>query len=455
MSRAPRIYVSAGEPSGDAHAAAVVTALRRRLPAAAFEAFGGPSLEAAGATVLDRMERMSVVGFVEALWKLPAHFRLLARVREAFRTKRYDLAILVDYPGYHLRAAAAAHAAGVPVLYYIAPQLWAWAPGRVRRLAAVSRLAVILPFEETFFRDHGVPATFVGHPLRDRPPPPARAEARRALGLDPERPVLGLFPGSRAQEVRRLWPAFRGAAERVLAERPGVQVVVAGTSRARYPHPGAIRIHWGDPRPVFAAADAGLCKSGTTTLEAALADVPMAIAYRLNPVSFAIAIRVLRVPHVGLVNLIAGQEVAPEFPQGAVTPQALAETILPLLDPAGSARVSPWCATGLAHRGPPIAWRRSRRSSSGDGGPGGRRHAAARSDVALSCARVGARRRGARHGPAYCLRPVAQPDPPAAVSPPRRRHGAPHQSPPRRRLPDRAVGAVGLSRRTRVVPARG
>src|SRR2546427_3781399 len=202
-------------------------------------------------------------------------------------------------PGSHLRASAAAHAAGVPVLYYIAPQLWAWAPGRVRRLAAVSRLAVILPCEETFFREHGVPATFVGHPLRDRPPPPARAEARRALGLDPERPVLGLFPGSRAQEVRRLWPAFRGAAERVLAERPVVQVVVAGTSRARYPHPGAIRIHWGDPRPVFAAADAGLCKSGTTTLEAALADVPMAIAYRLNPVSFAIAIRVLRVPHVG------------------------------------------------------------------------------------------------------------------------------------------------------------
>src|SRR5437773_5633551 len=278
-----------------------------------------------------------VVGFVEALWKLPAHFRLLARVREAFRTKRYGLAILVGYPGYHLRAAAAAHAAGVPVLYYSAPQLWAWAPGRVRRLAAVSRLAVILPFEETFFRDHGVPATFVGHPLRDRPPPPARAEARRALGLDPERPVLGLFPGSRAQEVRRLWPAFRGAAERVLAERPVVQVVVAGTSRARYPHPGAIRIHWGDPRPVFAAADAGLCKSGTTTLEAALADVPMAIAYRLNPVSFAIAIRLPPVPHVGLVNLIAGQEVAPEFLQGAVTPQALAETILPLLDPAGAA----------------------------------------------------------------------------------------------------------------------
>jgi len=337
VSRAPRIYISAGEPSGDAHAAAVVSALKRRLPAATVEAFGGPGLEAAGAVVLDRMERFSVVGFVEALWKLPAHLRLLGRVRDAFRAKRYDLAILVDYPGYHLRAAAAANEAGIPVLYYIAPQMWAWAPGRVRRLAAVRRLAVILPFEERFFRDRGVAATFVGHPLRDRPPPPSRGEARRTLGLDPARPVLGLFPGSRVQEVKRLWPAFRGAAARVVAARPEVQVVVAATGRAEYPGAGAIRIHRGDPLTVFAAADAGVCKSGTTTLEAALADVPMAIAYRLNPVSFAIAIRVLQVPHVGLVNLIAEREVAPEFLQGAATPAALADAVLPLLDPASEA----------------------------------------------------------------------------------------------------------------------
>ena len=328
----PRIYVSAGEPSGDAHAAAVVTALRRRLPDATFEAFGGPGLEAAGAIVLDRMERMSVVGFVEALTKLPAHFRLLGRVGDAFRSGRYDLVILVDYPGYHLRAAAAARAAGIPVLYYIAPQMWAWGVGRVRKLTTVQRLAVILPFEEPFFRQRGVPATFVGHPLRDRVPPPPRAEARRMLGLDPSRPMLGLFPGSRSQEIARLWPVFRDAAAAVLAEHPNAQVVVAGTPRGRYDRPGAIHIHRGDPLPVFAAADAGLCKSGTTTLEAALADLPMVIAYRLNPVSFAIAIRLLRVPHVGLVNLIAGREVAPEFLQAAATPQALAAAVLPLLD---------------------------------------------------------------------------------------------------------------------------
>src|SRR5438270_5990530 len=193
------------------------------------------------------MERFSVVGFVEALWKLPAHVRLLGRVRDAFRAKRYDVVILVDYPGYHLRAAAAARAAGIPVLYYIAPQMWAWAPGRVRRLAAVRRLAVILPFEEAFFRERGVAATFVGHPLKDRTPPPPRADARRRLGLDPARPVLGLFPGSRAQEVKRLWPAFRSAATRVLAVRPEGQVVVAATGRARYHGAGAIRLHGGAP----------------------------------------------------------------------------------------------------------------------------------------------------------------------------------------------------------------
>ena len=357
MSRAPRIYISAGEPSGDAHAAAVVTALKRRRPGASVEAFGGPDLEAAGAAVLDRMEHFSVVGFVEALWKLPAHLRLLGRVRLALRARRYDLVILVDYPGYHLRVAAEAAAAGIPVLYYIAPQMWAWAPGRVRKLAAVRRLAVILPFEEAFFRERGIAATFVGHPLKDRTPPPPRRDARRRLGLDPARPVLGLFPGSRAQEVKRLWPAFRDAAARVLAARPEVQVLVAGTPRGRYPAPGAVRLHMGDPLAVFAAADAGLCKSGTTTLEAALADVPMVIAYRLNPVSFAIAIRMLRVPHVGLVNLIAGREVSPELLQGAVTPAALANAVLPLLDPDGDAARRQREGLGLVRQrlGPPGA----------------------------------------------------------------------------------------------------
>lgn len=331
MTARRRIYVSAGEPSGDAHAAAVVTALRRRLDLDV-EAFGGPGLAAAGATVLDRMEQYSVMGFVEALWKLPAHLRLLRRADAAFRAGRYDLALLVDYPGYHLRAAAAAAAAGVPVLYYVAPQMWAWGADRVRRLASVRRLAVILPFEEAFFRERGVAATFVGHPLRDRPTLLDRAEARRRLGLDPDRPVLALFPGSREQEVKRLWPPFRDAARMVLCRRGEVQIVVAGTAQGQYPGLDAMRLHTGESVAVFAAADAALCKAGTTTLEAAIADVPMVIAYSLHPVSFAIATRLLRVPHIGLVSLIAGGRVAPEFLQGAATPAALTEAVLPLLD---------------------------------------------------------------------------------------------------------------------------
>ncbi len=332
-----RFYISAGEPSADAHAAAVATALRRRLPGVELEALGGPLLERAGVRVLDRMEAFSVVGFVEAIAKIPAHYRLLNKMRRAFHEQRYDLVILVDYPGYHLRAAAAAAAAGIPVLYYIAPQMWAWGPKRVRKLAPVNQLAVILPFEEQFFRERGVAATFVGHPLKDRPAPPGRGDARRLLGLDPGRPTLGLFPGSRKQEVKRHWPMFRAAAARVAAARPGVQIVTAGTQDAEYPDPGEITVHLGDPLLVFAAADAGICKSGTTTLEAAIADVPMVITYRVHPISSFIAFRLVQVPWVGLVNLVAGYEVAPEFLQRRATAAALADGVLPLLDPANPA----------------------------------------------------------------------------------------------------------------------
>jgi lipid-A-disaccharide synthase len=331
-----RIYISAGEPSADAHAAAVATALQRHLPGVELEALGGPLLERAGVRVLDRMESYSVVGFVEAIAKIPAHYRLLRKIQRSFKDKRYDLVILVDYPGYHLRAAAAAAAAGIPVLYYIAPQMWAWGPKRVRKLAPVNQLAVILPFEEKFFRERGVAATFVGHPLKDRPPPPSRVDARRVLGLDPRRPTLGLFPGSRAQEVRRHWAMFREAAARVATARPDLQIIVAGTPGAAYPDPGEITVHLGDPLLVFAAADAGICKSGTTTLEAAIADVPMVITYRVHPITSYIAFRLVNVPWVGLVNLVAGYEVAPEFLQRRATAETLADGVLPLLDGANA-----------------------------------------------------------------------------------------------------------------------
>jgi len=330
-----RIFVSAGEPSGDAHAAALVRALRASDPSLIVEGVGGPELAAAGAELVARIEDLTVIGFVEVLKKVPAHWRLLHTIRRRLASGEIALIILVDYPGFHLRVASAARALGVPVLYYIAPQLWAWHESRVKRLARdVARLAVILPFEERFFRDRGVNATFVGHPLLDRAPVPGGPEERKAaLGLDPRRPVLGLFPGSRAQETARLWPVFRDAAVRVSTQRPEVQCLVAASAAGRYPDPGPVRVIEGRPADCFAAADAALSKSGTTTLEAAIADTPQVIAYRMNALSYHLARRLVRVPWIGLVNLVADRQVAPELVQAAVTPAALATAVLPLLDP--------------------------------------------------------------------------------------------------------------------------
>lgn len=337
---APTVFVSAGEPSGDAHASAFVTALRQAVPGVRLEGFGGPRLSEAGVELMARMEDFTVMGFVEVLRKVPAHVRLLRTIRRRLARGDVRLVVLVDYPGFHLRVAEAAHRAGVPVLYYIAPALWAWGEWRVKRMRrSIARLAVILPFEEEFFRVRGVPATFVGHPLLDRPPlNPDRPALKRELGLDPSRPVLCVFPGSRRQEVQRLWGHFRETTRLVRQARPDVQIVVAATAGGLYPEPGDLRLVFGRPETCLGAADAALCKSGTTTLEAAIADTPMVIAYRVHPLSYSLARVLAKVQWIGLVNLVAGREVSPEFIQQRARADLLAEAILPLFTVGGSAR---------------------------------------------------------------------------------------------------------------------
>jgi lipid-A-disaccharide synthase len=326
------VFVSAGEPSGDAHAAALVTALRGAEPGLGIEGVGGPALAAAGAQLMARIENLTVIGFAEVLAKVPAHWRLLRAIEQRLAKGDVKLVILTDYPGFHLRVAAVAHRLGVPVMYYIAPQLWAWHESRVRRMARdVAHLAVILPFEERFFNERGVRTTFVGHPLLDRPAVGERPAVKSRLGLDPGRPVLGLFPGSRTQEAARLWPSFRDAAKEVMARRPEVQCLVAAAGQAAYPDPGAIRLVMGRPAECFAACDAALSKSGTTTLEAALAGAPQVIAYRMNALSYLLARRLVRVPFIGMVNLVAERLVAPELVQREATPGRLAQAVLPLL----------------------------------------------------------------------------------------------------------------------------
>jgi lipid-A-disaccharide synthase len=273
---------------------------------------------------------------------LPFFLELRRRVFAALEREGVGLVVPVDYPGFNLRLARHAHGRGIPVLYYIAPQVWAWHKSRVRDLARdADQVAVVLPFEEPFLRAAGVNATFVGHPLLDRAKPAETPEGwARAAGLDPERPILALFPGSREQEVRRHLELFSHAAALVAARQPGVQPVIGvppGIGRAAYQ--GAL---WplveSRGGMLLRSATAALVKSGTTTLEAGIAGTPMVVVYRMAGLSYALARRVVKVPHIALANLIAERRVAPEFVQDEATPQALAEALLPLLDRASADR---------------------------------------------------------------------------------------------------------------------
>jgi lipid-A-disaccharide synthase len=339
--RTPTLFLSAGEESGDLHGAALARALRARFPGVRLLGLGGPRMAAEGVELLAGLDRLAVMGLVEVLRHLPYFLRLRRRVFETLASEGVDLVIPIDYPGFNLRLARHARASGIPVLYYIAPQVWAWHRSRVRDLARdADEVAVVLPFEEAFLRRSGVNARFVGHPLLDRPAPARlREEWARAVGLDPARPVLALFPGSRAQEVRRHLALFSAAAERVVAARPEAQPVVGipgGIGRAAYEGARWPLVESGSG--LLSYADAAIAKSGTTTLEAALARTPLVVAYRMNALSYAMAKRLVKVPHIALANLIAGERVAPELIQEGATPEALAEAVLPLLDPASPER---------------------------------------------------------------------------------------------------------------------
>jgi lipid-A-disaccharide synthase len=336
----PEIIFVAGEASGDLHAAGVAQELKRLRPDLELTGFGGPLMESAGVTLFDRYET-GVMGFVEVIRHIPRHWDLLGKIRERLATKRVKLLIVIDYPGFNMRAAAAAAEAGVPVLYYVTPQVWAWGKGRLPRLAEiVTKAAVILPFEENLLRGHGIDATFVGHPLLDRATQmPSKQAARQQLGLSDSEPVLALFPGSRQQEIDRLIDDFVATAHEVQKMNPAVQVVVSvaptiSLDPARCP----FRLVHSAPFSVLRAADAALCKSGTTTLEAAIADCPLVVAYRTSEISYFLARLLVKIPHIGLVNVVAGREVAREFVQDAIEPETIAVELSRLLDSTDSER---------------------------------------------------------------------------------------------------------------------
>ncbi|MBK8480278.1 MAG: lipid-A-disaccharide synthase [Proteobacteria bacterium] len=357
MIGAPSVFVCAGEVSGDRAAAAVVVELRARFPRLRCWGVGGAALEAAGVELIARSEALAVAGLSEAVGLLPRLAGLRWRLRRAWRLRRPDLALLVDYPGLNLRLACALRRAAVPVLYYVAPQRWAWREGGAARVGrCTDALAVVLPFEAPWYARRGVAATFVGHPALDTRSTLPREATRRALGIEGARAVVAIFPGSRRHELERHLPPLR----RAFARLPGVEPLLVPATAALAARCRTLVPAWrqAGTRQALAAADAALCKAGTVTLEVALAGIPLAAFYRLSAFSYALLRRAVKVPYVALPNILARAPVVPELLQHELTPEAIVAVVSRLLQP----RYAAWQRARLgqlaALLGPPGAARR-------------------------------------------------------------------------------------------------
>jgi len=337
------LMVVAGEASGDLHAADVLAELRRRRPDLRAFGMGGPGLQAAGLERLFDAREISVMGIAEVLPRLPRIWRVFRALVRAARDREPAAALLVDVPDFNLRLARKLRRLGVPVVFYVSPTVWAWRPGRVRQIARdVDRMLCILPFEEEFYRGHGVRARYVGNPVVEQVPPPAAPEGfRRALGLDVDRTTLALLPGSRPSELKRLLPPMVDTAALLQRERPELQLVVPvapGLERApverafaaRGLHPLLIE---GRAAEAVGAADVVVVASGTAVLETALMLRPMVVVYRISALSWAVGKLLVKVAFVSLVNLLSGRRLVPELLQGALRPEAVADEVRRLWEP--------------------------------------------------------------------------------------------------------------------------
>jgi lipid-A-disaccharide synthase len=335
------ILIVATEASADLHASRVLEELRRLRPALGAFGVGGPLLRAAGLEVLYGAEELSVMGFAEVLPRIPRILAILRGVREAAASRRPRAALLVDSPDFNLRLARHLKRLGVKVVYYVSPMVWAWRPGRARKVAGlVDRMLCILPFEESFYQGTGVQARFVGHPLADRPQAEAPAFYRAELGLAGGRTTVALLPGSRPAELARIFPAMLDAAERIRSRHPDVQFVVpvASTLSEEAVRPFLarhatldVKLVPGHAEEAVGASDAALVKSGTSTLEAALMQRPMVVVYRVSWISYLLAKLLVRIAHFALVNILAGRRLVPELLQREASPQRMAEEVEKLL----------------------------------------------------------------------------------------------------------------------------
>ena len=342
LSKQKCVMIIAGEASGDLHGSRLVTAMRNKNKALFFCGIGGQALKASGVRVLVDASELSVVGITEAFSKLPNLLKGMAVAKRTLKRLLPDLLILIDFPDFNLNVAAFAKKLGIPVLYYISPQIWAWRPGRVKKIGKlVDHMAVILPFEEDFYKKHEIPVTFVGHPLLD-----ANFDYGKKVFENPDDDisVIGLLPGSRDREIARHLPIMLGAAQILFKRINNLKFIISlapGVKRKSVEEivnkkKGAadFEIVSGHVRKIFEKSSVVIAASGTVTLESAIAGTPMVIIYKVSPISYWLGRVMIQVKHIGLVNLITGKKIVPELLQDQASPIRIADTVFNMLSDA-------------------------------------------------------------------------------------------------------------------------
>ncbi len=336
-----KIFIVAGEASGDLHGADLTRALLTLDPEVTILGMGGGQMRRAGVKILVDAGELAAVGITEALSRFVALTRTFQQLRRALASEHPGLLILIDFPDFNFWLARASRRIGIPVLYYIGPQVWAWRKGRIRTLKRlVEKMLIIFPFEEALYREAGVPVTFVGHPMLDRlRDVPTRDEARRQMGCDASDLIVGLLPGSREGEVRHHLPVLIEAVAQIAQAKPEAQFLLAVaeslpshlTESLLQGSDTRIRTLRGQTYQVMRAADLLIIASGTATLEAGLLGTPMIIIYRVSRLSWWAGRLLVDVPSIGMVNLVAGKRVVPELLQRDLTPERVAKTAVELL----------------------------------------------------------------------------------------------------------------------------
>lgn len=333
------LLIIAGEASGDLHGSRLVAALRALAPESHIFGIGGDGMATAGMELLFHIRDMAVVGFTEVLRHLPFLRKVMRTLEREVAARRPVLAILIDYPGFNLRLAKRLRKRGVKILYYIAPQVWAWGAGRIPKMASfIDEMAVVFPFEVDLFQNAGLTTTFVGHPLLEGLiPKRSRDRFFSENALEPNQPLLGLLPGSRTHEIERLLPDMLATATQLKTVVPNLQVAIAKSPTLpvslyqSYLKNGEARLVEDATYELMRDSRACLVCSGTATLETACFETPLVIVYRISRTSYEIGKRVVKLPYIGLVNVVAGKKIAPEFVQNDFVPEAAAQALMPLI----------------------------------------------------------------------------------------------------------------------------